>query len=388
MKKILFLLDNTFVNDRRVSREAFTLTRAGYELVLLAVKGNSLPEKEFVDGFWVERIFEKDIFDVKKSRCFNKYAMFISKHYSYDIVHAHDQTMLHLGVKLKRINSQIKLIYDSHELFHAWPLNVSNYNSIIVWLKSYVVRKILIHREYNNRKYIDFNITVNNSLAKNLNDYLDSKTYPFVIRNLPDKAVFKRERKIIHEKLDIPLNKKVLVFIGANIYRHTLNIEQVMHEVQSVEDFVLVFICSINSNSKPVIDYVKQNGLINIYFHDKISPKEIPEYLSSADIGLVPTWNKKDLSYWFALDNKLFEYIQSEIPVLATQQPEYVNIVDKYKCGVCVNPDEKDAYIRGFYNIMSKYDDFVANTKLAKEELCWENEEQVLIDLYKNIDNE
>ena len=46
----------------------------------------------------------------------------------------------------------------------------------------------------------------------------------------------------------------------------------------------------------------------NIYFHPAVKPAEICSYLSGADVGLVPTWNKHNLSYWYALDNKLFEY--------------------------------------------------------------------------------
>lgn len=386
--RILFLLDNTFTNDRRVHREAISLVKVGYELTLLAVKGNSLPEKEEIDGFKVERIFDEDIFDIKKGGCFNRYAQIISENYTFDIVHAHDQTMLHLGSKMKKNNPQLKLIYDSHELFHAWPLNISNYSNKIIFLKSFIVRKLFIRREHENRKQIDYVITVNQSLAKDLNDYLKTILFPIVIRNVPEKVKIINKKDILREKFNISSNKNILLFIGANIYRHTLNLEQVMDEFQGAKDVVLVFICTFNDNSKPVMDYVKKKGFENIYFHDRISPNQIPEYLSSADVGLVPTWNKKDLSYWYALDNKLFEYIQSEIPVLTTLQPEYRAVIDKYECGVCVNPDEKDSYIKGFIKIMNNYSYYKTNTKTAKQDLCWENEEQKLIELYKKLENE
>jgi glycosyltransferase involved in cell wall biosynthesis len=110
---------------------------------------------------------------------------------------------------------------------------------------------------------------------------------------------------------------------------------------------------------------------------------EIPFYLSSADAGLVPTWNKKDLSYWYALDNKLFEYLVSGIPVLATQQPEYRQIVEKYTIGVCVNPENKNAYLDGFWEILNRKDVFRTNVRKATLELNWEKESLKLLGFYK-----
>ncbi len=130
---------------------------------------------------------------------------------------------------------------------------------------------------------------------------------------------------------------------------------------------------------------MKQKEWNNIYFHDKIAPSDISSYLQSADIGLVPTWNKKDLSYWYALDNKLFEYINAGIPILATQQPEYKNIIDGYECGVCVNPDVENSYLNGFNTILSDYERFFNNVKKANKELNWENERNKLIDFYSTI---
>jgi len=40
------------------------------------------------------------------------------------------------------------------------------------------------------------------------------------------------------------------------------------------------------------------------------------------------------LNYRFALPNKLFDYIQSEVPVLSASLPEMKRVVDKYGVGV------------------------------------------------------
>ncbi|MEI6346625.1 MAG: glycosyltransferase [Bacteroidota bacterium] len=385
--KILFLLDNPFTNDRRVYREAKTLTDNGYQLTLIAVGNNDLPKAETVDGIRVNRILNDDIFDPKKFNCFDKYASEITNNFEFDIVHAHDQTMLHLACKIKKLKPQIKLIYDSHELFHAWPLNISNYNNRFIWIKSLIVRKLLTIRERSNRKKIDYIITVNKSLADDLSQYLHAKKAVTVIRNIPEKTEIAHKSNVLRVFFNIPEETKILVFIGANIYAKTLNLEQVIDEIANCENKALVFICAFNQNSKPVIDYVKSKNINNVYFHQIISPKDIPTYLSSANVGLVPTWNNKDLSYWYALDNKLFEYIHAGIPVLATQQPEYVNIIEPNQCGICVNPDIENAYINGFEKILENHELYSEKTKETSKLLCWENEEKELLMLYNSIEN-
>src|SRR5205085_10913814 len=133
---------------------------------------------------------------------------------------------------------------------------------------------------------------------------------------------------IIREKFKIAAESKILVFIGANIYTKTLNLEQVMDEVGNQPNISFVFISSFKAGKVELENRAKEKGYTNIYFHPLLKPSEINNYLSSCDAGLVPTWNKKYLSYWYALDNKLFEYLMAEIPILATIQPEYKNIVE------------------------------------------------------------
>jgi len=386
-KKILILLDNPFTNDRRVYRIAKSLVDLGLEVRLLACKKEGCLNEENIDGIDVERIFETDIFDIKKQKSFKTYTEQILRKYKFDVVHANDQAMLNLGACLKKNRKDFILVYDSHELFHAWPLNISNFDSKWIWIKSYIVRKLLVRRELKNSNYIDYLITVNKSIEQNLRNHFTYKGLSCVIRNIPNKTNLSSENNVLREKFNLPKECKILVFIGANIYAKTLNLEQVIDEIGNKKDKALIFICAKNINSKPIIDYVKKYGYRNIYFHDLIVPDYIPHYLSSADVGLVPTWNKKDLSYWYALDNKLFEYMHSHIPILATKQPEYVNIVETHNCGICVNPDNKNAYLNGFEEILSNFSYFKVNTLNAANVLNWENEEILLHKFYKQILN-
>lgn len=379
------LLDNPFIIDKRVEREALALTEAGYEVTLLCTQKDGLSYKENRGGVKIERIFDTTIFDPKNFRWDKIWAQKIVDTYAFDILHAHDQTMLNIGAAIKKIK-QTTLVYDSHELFHSWPLNLSNFKSTFVFVKSFLVRKWFVYREKKNAKKIDFLITVNQSIADDLCRYFQiDKTKIAVVRNTPETSSLQGRSDILRNIFDISDITKILVFIGANIYLNSLNIEQVFEEFGNKENTAIVVIATFNDHSDQVRRYVHNKGFNNIYFHNKIKAEEISAYLSSADVGLVPTWNKHDLSYWYALDNKLFEYIQASLPVLATAQPEYKLIVEKYSCGICINPDQKNAYYEGFEKIMTNKEFYVNNSKNAAAQLNWGLEKNGLLKLYKEI---
>ena len=388
MKTILMLLDNPFTNDRRVSREALALMEVGFEIKMICTRANGLAEKELQNGIEIIRIFDKSIFDPKKFLTHKKWGEYIENNFHFDYIHCHDQTMLSIGVSIKKNRPSVQLIYDSHELFHSWPINSTNFESWTIMLKSILVRKYFIRRELKNSRHVDYIITVNDSIASNLKKYFNFKNKILVSRNCPEYIPNQNKSNVLREKFNISPKTKILVFLGANIYLNSLNIEQVFQEFKNEIDVAIVVISTKNEHSLQVMNYVKKMNIENVHFHDKIKPEEINQYLSSADVGLVPTWNKNDLSYWYALDNKLFEYIQAKIPVLATCQPEYVKIIEPNKCGVCINADKKNAYLNGYKSILSNYKYYQSNSDLTAKKISWDNEKNKIQEFYKQLAHE
>lgn len=383
---ILFLLDNPFTNDRRVYREAVSLIHAGYEVTLIAVQKKGLKEEEMIEGIRVIRLFDARIFDIKKRSIKSEMADKILELIpNIRIIHAHDHTMLAIGARIKKRKPSSILIYDSHELFSSWPLNVTNSISLAISIKSYIVRKLQVIKERKNAKYVDHIITVNTSIADYLQKYFKRKEKPLVVRNIPELSTVETKSTRLRDIFGLTQDTKILVFIGANIYAKTLNLEQIIDEFKNKPNVALIFICGLNQNAVPIQQLVEKESISNVFFHDVVPPSEIPSYLSSADVGLVPTWNKKDLSYWFALDNKLFEYMNAGIPILATQQPEYVEIVEKNHCGICVNPDQKGAYWDGFEGIMKQHDFYMLNVKQTAKVLNWESESSLFLNFYASL---
>jgi glycosyltransferase involved in cell wall biosynthesis len=110
-------------------------------------------------------------------------------------------------------------------------------------------------------------------------------------------------------------------------------------------------------------------------------------YTGSADVG-VNSVEPTCLSYKYSLPNKLFEYIQSEIPVITNPLPDCAALVNEFKVGKVI-PTWNTYGINEVVNDMLKEDLIVyqSHLKSAKKILNWEVEEQVLISAYKSIPN-
>ena len=124
-----------------------------------------------------------------------------------------------------------------------------------------------------------------------------------------------------------------------------------------------------------------------ISFTGTVSLTRLPDYTRLADIGVI-VFKNTCLDYYYASPNKLFEYIHANVPVLAPDYPLLKEIVEKYGIGVLIDkiePEEIAAKIRLVFSDVNNYQKMKENTKVAKRDLNWENEEKKLIVAYQAL---
>jgi len=112
--------------------------------------------------------------------------------------------------------------------------------------------------------------------------------------------------------------------------------------------------------------------------------QELPAETSKADLGIALEENI-GLNYYYALPNKLFDYIQAGVPVLVSPFPEMQKIVNQYEIGTVY--DHKDAKmlaqkIDEIFELKNRYQQWQRNTQKAAKDLCWEKQEETLINIY------
>jgi len=105
----------------------------------------------------------------------------------------------------------------------------------------------------------------------------------------------------------------------------------------------------------------------------------------SADFGIAMI-EDSCLSYRYCLPNKLFEYMMAEIPVIVSSLYEMKRLVEDNNIGVVAEentPDGlKDAIVKA---TRLEGDELNKNIRKVKEIYNWEEQEKVLLKVYKGL---
>lgn len=127
------------------------------------------------------------------------------------------------------------------------------------------------------------------------------------------------------EKVGLPLEKKIILYTG---HLYSWKGADMMADVaQNIsEDVLFVF---VGGTSRDIETFKDQHGSTkNILILGKKPHHEIPFYLRAADILLLPNSAKEDISRLYTSPMKLFEYMASGTPIIASNLPSIREILD------------------------------------------------------------
>lgn len=164
-------------------------------------------------------------------------------------------------------------------------------------------------------------------------------------------------------------------------------IEEAILAMHKVENALLVIIGDGDLFQQCNNLVISENLQHKVHFTGLVPFDELRKMTRFATIGLSIEKNI-GLNYYFALPNKLFDYIHSEVPVLATQLPEIERVVKEYGVGMVIEEAKTDLIANAINQMLGDAEgmkNWRENCKIAKQELCWENEEQVLKAIFEGL---
>ena len=267
--------------------------------------------------------------------------------------------------KLKRV----KIFYDSRELF-GYLAGLKKRKFVQSFWKT--VEKLFI-------KHADHIITTG-SMDSDVLKEMYGVTNTVVLRNVPH--FYKPAQQTdLRNQLGISKDKKILLYQGVILKGR--GIEKIFDILPDMSEFVFVLIGGGEFENYYKNLAVERKIINRVFFIGKFNQEDLPKLTPSADVGIVLIENISR-SYYYALPNKLFEYIMAEVPVVVSNLPQMKEIVHKYNVGFAVDPDNKDELIAALKKLTSDevlYNKFKQNCKIASEDLNWENEIGNLLEL-------
>jgi glycosyltransferase involved in cell wall biosynthesis len=105
----------------------------------------------------------------------------------------------------------------------------------------------------------------------------------------------------------------------------------------------------------------------------------------------VNPFNKRGLNQYLSLSNKFFDYIHAGTPQVTMNYPEYRKINERFEVALLID-DLEPGTIAGALNKLLNdkllYHRLRQNCLRTRQELCWQNEKQKLLDFYSKLRNE
>jgi glycosyltransferase involved in cell wall biosynthesis len=182
-----------------------------------------------------------------------------------------------------------------------------------------------------------------------------------------------------------PADEKVIIYQGS--VNKGRGLELVIKSMQFLDSvrFWIIGEGDILSDLKILVDKLKLDSVV--LFKGRMLPEELIQYTLQADAGISLEENM-GLNYFYALPNKLFDYISSGVPVVVSDFPEMGSLVRKYDIGIATltsDPQELAALFNSMFNDPEKIRRWKKNLHKAASDLCWENEEKKLLDFYHTL---
>ncbi len=294
-----------------------------------------------------------------------KYHLLISK---VDYIFAEDIYTLPFVVVFGKIK-KAKIYYDSRELFGylAGLKKRKVVQQLLRWIEKICINKVdkIITTGEMDAKFLEKEYSVKNTV---------------VIRNLP---IFKIIDKPFDFRKFYHLNKSQKIILYQGVILHGRGLRIIFDVIKDFKDCVLIIIGGGEHKKFYEQLAVEKNISDKVIFMGKIDQKDLFEYTAGADVGLALIENIS-LSYYYALPNKMFEYILTGVPVLASNFPQMKQVIDEFKVGLYVDPENLEEVSSALRKLLydTEFINQVKNkSKSAAEELNWDKEIQKLISI-------
>jgi glycosyltransferase involved in cell wall biosynthesis len=367
--KIVVSVSNDLVTDQRVKKVCQTLHDEGFEILLLGrILPESLPIERPYKIHRMRLIFRKKVWFYAELniRLFFK-LLFVKK----DILVANDLDTLLPNYLIAKLFGK-KLVYDSHELFTEIPELMHRPKVRNIWLQ--IEKRIFPH--------LKNVITVNSEIASIFEQKY--QVYVNVIRNISPKLTLNIPSEAWIKQ--VKGNRKMLIIQGSGINKDR-GAEEAVQMMSYLDDVLLLIIGNgdVIPDLKVLIAKLQVEDKVQMI--GKLPYLEMLQYTQIADLGL--SLDKgTNLNYELSLPNKVFDYIQCKIPLMVSNRKVVAQIVQEAQIGVVFeehDPKQMADLVKDALYDKERYQMWKTNLNLAAEKFNWENESQILKDIYKHL---
>lgn len=169
-----------------------------------------------------------------------------------------------------------------------------------------------------------------------------------------------QSQKECRDRLDLPLDKKIVLYAG-HLYDWK-GVQTLADAARLLEKDILVVF--VGGTKYDIAKFkVKNSTIQNILIVGHKPHPEIPYWLKSADVLVLPNSGKEEISQYYTSPLKMFEYMAVQKPIVASNLPSIGEILNKDNA-VLVQPDNPGDLARGIEKALK---DSYLSAKIVKQ---------------------
>ncbi|MER2000696.1 MAG: glycosyltransferase, partial [Lysinibacillus sp.] len=280
----------------------------------------------------------------------------------YNVLFVDNRKAIIPALIIKFLKPKKKVILDVRELYliHEVKHTVGKIGCVI--------EKIMI-------KKADVLICANEFRADYMQKYFKLSKKPLVFENLRKLEYVDANSNVFEQKYGyiFESGKKTLISTsGVSVSRTNDKLVESLALLSN--DVQLILIGGGSKKDHQIINgIINKNSLSNrVFTLDMVSQDELKYLIEKSDIGVV-NYHDLDLNNKFCASGKVVEFIFEGKPIIATENPPLMKIVNENNIGECDN-----SYSNGIKTILNDYEKYKTNVLKYKSSLNIEENNKLL----------
>ena len=397
-------MGNDLLDDPRVTRHAESLARRGHEVVVICCKTERTPRYERCRNYEIVRVpLENRFLRARTGKAqrarhepspnwprFGVGRMSLARRTVRLLVNLADEafgfvkagSVCNANVYVSNdldtllpafICSLIldrNLVYDAHELWTDQLIGLyQESHGYPSWLLS-----LLNNMESRLVKYCDATLTVNEFIADEMQTRHGIR--PDVILNVP--------RLSEHSPRYFPQKIKTVLYQGA--YGPGRGLENLLRACRYLRRDVTVSLRGFGAYETELRQIAESEKITNCRFEGPVPQNHAIAAASRADVGVIP-YVPLNLNNYYSSPNKLFDYIQAGLPVVASDVPYLRKVVTRYNIGFLFNAEDIKSIAHAI-NVATRpatLKRLKNNVEKIRPLFCWEMEEGKYLAIFERL---
>ncbi len=291
-----------------------------------------------------------------------------------------------LFLRFLSIKNDYNYIY-TRDLIFAFLVSKFKDKKVIYELHEINERKIWLYLFKNCLNTLEAVITVNSNnikyFAKNKNVSKMVFLPNGVDLNRFDINISKEDARV---KLTLPRDKTIISYIGS--LQNWKGYETFLKSYDYLENKENIVYLVVGGSEEQINKLMEEYNDKNIIFIPFVENSKIPLFLKASDILVIPNSSKYEISVKYTSPLKLFEYMASKRPIIASNLPSIREVVSENEVLFFKADDEKDlaSKVEKLIKDINLQNKLINNAFDKVKGYSWENRAEKIYKIFTNKD--